>query len=77
MKISGHKTERVFERYNITSDAGIRDAREKLLTFHGNSAKNSQFPTISRQQKRMSPESTDTVRLSYGARVAEWHTRGT
>jgi len=24
----------------------------------------------------MSPESTDTVRLSYRARIAEWHTRG-
>jgi hypothetical protein len=28
-KISGHKTDAVFERYNITSDEDIRDAMQK------------------------------------------------
>ena len=30
MKISGHRTEHVFERYSITDDKDIRQAMEKL-----------------------------------------------
>lgn len=33
-EISGHKSESVFERYNITSEADIRDAAEKMSRFH-------------------------------------------
>jgi integrase len=43
MKISGHKTESVFERYNITSQEDIRDAAWKLARYL--ETKNSQSTT--------------------------------
>jgi integrase len=39
-EISGHKSESVFERYNITSEADIRDAAEKMSRFHSPAPKN-------------------------------------
>jgi integrase len=33
MKISGHRTEHVFERYNIDMDADLRDAMQKLARY--------------------------------------------
>ena len=35
MKLTGHKTRSVFERYNIVSDGDLREAVAKLATRHG------------------------------------------
>jgi hypothetical protein len=33
MKITGHKTESMFERYNITDQAPLRDAMQKVEQY--------------------------------------------
>ena len=38
MRIMGHKTASVYARYNITSDADIRDAGAKLSDYLGKQA---------------------------------------
>ena len=38
MKISGHATAAVFERYDITSDQDLRDARDRRAQFGHNQA---------------------------------------
>jgi hypothetical protein len=34
MLITGHKSESVFERYNITSEDDLRDAMTKVDSYH-------------------------------------------
>jgi hypothetical protein len=40
MKISGYETRAIFDRYNITSDQDLRDARDRRAQFgHNHPAK--------------------------------------
>lgn len=44
MRISGHKTRRVFDRYNIVSEQDLTDAVRKLQKFHDATEPANQLP---------------------------------
>jgi len=55
MKVSGHKTRNVFDRYNITSERDLADAARKIELSYGQ-AKIGQTPQVDEQTQDVQNE---------------------
>jgi hypothetical protein len=51
MEISGHRSRRVFDRYNITSDRDLRDAVVKTSAYVESLPKESNVTPISKAER--------------------------
>jgi hypothetical protein len=50
MKLSGHKTRSVFDRYNLLSDGDLRDAARSLGHSHGQTSPSVAFASREKSQ---------------------------
>ena len=54
MKLSGHRTRSVFDRYNVVSEADLQDAAAKLNAAHPDSSVTWARKTLRREREQVS-----------------------